>query len=750
MKKLLKWITSIFILITLLSGCGGSSSSSIPSITLKTIQISVADSSIAPLGINRQFTAVGVYSDGTTVNLTNSVKWSSSNVSAGTIDSAGLFTPIGIGSSSINATFESVTSNTITMTTINEILESISISAADQSPTTALGVPEIFIATGHYSNGSNVNITSAVSWVSESAGIATISNNPGSNGVATPVKVGTSAITAAIGDIISSPVTFTVTSATLTGIQISAPSYSLPLGINSQFTAFATFSDGSSTNITNQANWISSNPSIATFTVNGLLHPLSVGNTNVSASFGGKTSETVPIAVTSASLSSITVSLQYQSTGIGVVQRAVANGTFSDNSTMNLTNQVNWYESNGNPSVTVDANGFVTSISPGSESVIAALNGISGSSSVTVTDATVKGLVLVPSSESTPLGVLQYVRVVGTYSDDTTYDLTNSAQLLSSDTSIATIATGSTLTAGVITPVTLGLTTITATMNGAAPSAFSFTVDSKLITSIAITPNAVSVPKGTSTNLTAMAIYSDGSTGDVTNSVTWSSNDAFVATVDNNGEVTANDSSGTVDITASLNGVTSANPAIVTATDAILTSISIEPVLVSVPKGLSQEYTAIGMYSDGSLANITNSVAWNSTDPSVAIIISTGYYTIASVIAGSGTTYITAYKGGITSNRATLTATPAIPEKLDVSPSYLNTVILNVLDTQQFTATEVLSDGTQNNVTNQATWVSTNPATATVSATGLVTAISVNASPVGIYATYNSLQSLSTSVLVTP
>jgi uncharacterized protein YjdB len=50
-----------------------------------------------------QFTATGTYTDGTTGTVTNSVNWSSSNISVATINSAGLATGVGSGSATITA-----------------------------------------------------------------------------------------------------------------------------------------------------------------------------------------------------------------------------------------------------------------------------------------------------------------------------------------------------------------------------------------------------------------------------------------------------------------------------------------------------------------------------------------------------------------------------------------------------------------------------------------------------------------------
>ena len=63
-------------------------------------------------------------------------------------------------------------------------------------------------------------------------------------------------------------------------------------------------------------------------------------------------------------------------------------------------------------------------------------------------------------------------------------------------------------------------------------------VTAAVLTSIAVTPTTPSIAKGTTAQLTATGNFSDGSTQDLTQSVSWTSSDTTVATVDPNGLVT--------------------------------------------------------------------------------------------------------------------------------------------------------------------------------------------------------------------
>jgi len=146
------------------------------------------------LGASQQFTAMGSYSNGTSSNLTSTVKWASALPGVATINAAGLATSLAVGSSSITATSGSV-SGSATLTVTPPAL--VSISLTPSSPSLSIGGNQQFTATGYYSNGSSQNISSSVTWSSSATGVATIS----ASGLAATVGQGTTTITATDGSI---------------------------------------------------------------------------------------------------------------------------------------------------------------------------------------------------------------------------------------------------------------------------------------------------------------------------------------------------------------------------------------------------------------------------------------------------------------------------------------------------------------------------------------------------------------------
>src|SRR5205823_11038653 len=77
--------------------------------------------------------------------------------------------------------------------------------------------------------------------------------------------------------------------------------------------------------------------------------------------------------------------------------------------------------------------------------------------------------------------------------------------------------------AGLVVGVRAGTTTITATDASGVSQSVLLTVTPALLASIAITPADASVPLDTTKQLTATGTYTDGSTLDITQSVSWAS-----------------------------------------------------------------------------------------------------------------------------------------------------------------------------------------------------------------------------------
>src|SRR5579872_4001039 len=186
---------------------------------------------------------------------------------------------------------------------------------------------------------------------------------------------------------------------------------------------------------------------------------------------------------------------------------------------------------------------------------------------------------------------------------------------------------------------------------------------------------------GDTDQLTATGKYGDGSTQDLTSSVTWTTSPAGLATVGAGGVLTAQ-TAGAVSVTAAMGGV-SGSASVTIAPK--LVSIAITPASKTIAASTKWQFLAKGTYSDASVVDITGSVSWSSSNSAVASISDiTPTKGLALGVAG-GTTNITATSGTIKSTTpAVLTVTSANATSLAISPNPAS-MALDV--SQQFTAT---------------------------------------------------------------
>jgi uncharacterized protein YjdB len=336
--------------------------------------VSPADPSIVK-GSTLQFTAMGMYSDGSTQNLTDKAIWTSSNAAAAVVSYTGLASGVATGSSTIQAAMGSVARST-TLTVTAAVLSSIAVTPAN--PSISDGTTQQFTVTGSYSDGSTQTLTDSVTWRSSNNSVATISNT----GLASSVGSGNSTIQAALGSVTGSA-TLTVTSATLSSITVTPANSSIAKGGTQPFTATGLYSDGSTQNLTNTVTWSSSNTSIATISSMGLATGVGTGNSSIHAASGSVAGSTV-LTVTPAVLSSIAATPANSAIPNGTTQQFTAMGTYSDGSTQNLTNSITWNSSNL-AVATINNTGLATAVGAGTSIIEATSGDVNGSTTLTVT-----------------------------------------------------------------------------------------------------------------------------------------------------------------------------------------------------------------------------------------------------------------------------------------------------------------------------------------------------------------------------
>jgi uncharacterized protein YjdB len=338
-------------------------------------------------------------------------------------------------------------------------LQSIAISPEPASVTIPLGAQTQFTATGNYSNGSHQDITTKVTWASSDATVISIDTK----GLATALKRGSANISASSGSVKSPDSSPTgVSDAVTASVAVSPNPATVVVGGFVQFTARATLTDGTVQDISSTATWNSSNTTAASIDAAGIATGLAVGTTNITAStsgMNGTVTSPVSVLTVTATLVSIDAEPATVSVPLGNAQAFTAVGHFSDNSAQDLTTAVQWASSR--PSIaTIDANGMATTMAEGSTNVTASYGTVvSNTAALTVTAPVVKAVAVTPANPSIGVGGHQAFTATGTLTDNSTKDITSTAQWASSDPTIATI----TNPGGVATGVAAGSTKITAT-----------------------------------------------------------------------------------------------------------------------------------------------------------------------------------------------------------------------------------------------------------------------------------------------
>ena len=192
--------------------------------------------------------------------------------------------------------------------------------------------------------------------------------------------------------------------------------------------------------------------------------------------------------------------------------------------------------------------------------------------------------------------------------------------------------------------------------------------------SIQIVQRDYSIPKGLEQNFSVIGTYMNGKTRDLSDSAMWNSSDTLIATIGdrNSSEIVAKGKNiGTTTISVSIGRFSDSTDLNVTPPEIV--SIAVTPFNDSIAKGLSLQYTAIGTYTDTSTVDITNSVAWTSSDNGVAIVNNSRGSKGLAETKDMGTTTITA-KFGLISNSTELTV--ASPELVSIAINPENTDII--------------------------------------------------------------------------
>jgi hypothetical protein len=315
-------------------------------------------------------------------------------------------------------------------------------------------------------------------------------------------------------------------------------------------------------------------------------------------------------------------------------------------------------------------------------------------------------ITVTPASSTITRGVSLQFTGTAYYPDNIAKDITWFATWGSSDAKVAAIDQ-----AGAARGAELGTSGISAAIVDISGSTV-LNVTRELV-SITVTPVSRSIVNGSVLQFTAMAKFSDKTVQNITSSAVWKSSDTHVAVVNARGLATAGDKAGTAVISASLGNKTGSTALKVRRE---LLSITVIPGGATIMEGKTQQFNAIGNYSDKTTQNLTSAAKWQTSDAKIAGI------TPAGLVIGkteAGTAAITASFGGKVGS-GTITVSKIALASLIVRPAEAT---IRQMMSQQFTVMGSFSDGSTKDLTRSVAWTSSAPLLAPIKATGAASGI---------------------------
>lgn len=378
----------------------------------------------------------------------------------------------------------------------------------------------------------------------------------------------------------------------------------------------------------NDVTWQSDDPSIAIVDDQGIVTGISVGTTLIKATTNDGTNLMAfcIVNVTPKQVKSIIIDKDEMTLERGESAQLSVTVYPQDAD----DSSVEWSSEN-NEVATVDSKGTVVAISSGTTIIRATTNdgsNLTAECQVTVTPLKATGI-SIDRTEAT-LERDATLQLTATVTPDDADDRT--VTWSSADSGIVRVDG-----AGLVTAVSVGTTTITATTGDGTglTASCTVTVTPKIVQSITMDEEALNLERGETTRLTVIVTPQDAD--DV--SVTWYSNNSGVATVDDGGRVTAIEV-GTAVITATTNdGSGLSAKCTVTVTPKEVDDISINKEILKMEIGDIEQLTVVISPADADDKTVT----WRSADAEVASVNSDGVVTARK--AGETTITATASNG---------------------------------------------------------------------------------------------------------
>ena len=549
------------------------------------------------------------------------VSWSSNNEAVATVDANGNVTAKRAGTAVITATSTNgktagctvtVSKKEIPITEVRLNKSTETLKEGETTTLTATVLPE------------NTTYGKSVKWSSSNVAVATVDLM----GKVTAKRAGTAIITAISENGKTASCTITVnkkdTNITITEVRLNKSTETLKEGDTTTLTATVL---PENTTDSKSVSWRSSNSEVATVDANGTVTAKRAGTAVITAtSTNGKTAGCT-VTVSKKEIPITEISLDKSSATLTEGETTTLTATVLPENTTDSKN-VSWRSSNSEVA-TVDANGTVTAKRAGTAVITAtSTNGKSAGCTVTVSKKEIPITEISLDKSSATLTEGETTTLTATVLPENTTDSKN-VSWRSSNSEVATVDAN-----GTVTAKRAGTAVITATSTNGKSAGCTVTVSKKEIpiTEISLDKSSATLTEGETTTLTATVLPENTTDS---KSVSWSSSNSEVATVDANGTVTAK-RAGTAVITAtSTNGKTAGCTVTVSKKEIPITEISLDKSSATLTEGETTTLTATVLPENTTYGK---SVKWSSSNVAVATVDLMGKVTAKS----AGTAIITA------------------------------------------------------------------------------------------------------------
>jgi uncharacterized protein YjdB len=200
------------------------------------------------------------------------------------------------------------------------------VSVSASATTITIGETATLTASAVYSDGTSASADAT--WESSNPSVASVNTT----GTVTGVAAGTATVTATYeGQSTSVVITVQAVAVTVTGVSVSAFATTITIGETATLTATASYSDGTSSSV--DADWESSDPSVASVDTSGTVTGVAAGTATVTGTYGGQSGSVVMTVEAAVTLTGISVSAVKTTIQVDETTSLTVTALYSDGST---------------------------------------------------------------------------------------------------------------------------------------------------------------------------------------------------------------------------------------------------------------------------------------------------------------------------------------------------------------------------------------------------------------------------------